>query len=126
MCSDEQVWVGWASFPGLTSRWRITDERVIGSHGRQRHYMFSQPLTRHPRAAAAHNKVPDTTATTCRLRWSAKARLTGEKQMTAPIDRDRISAPANDARSISAYGRARSSVEGAPLDREELRRMHAY
>jgi xylulose-5-phosphate/fructose-6-phosphate phosphoketolase len=46
--------------------------------------------------------------------------------MTAVIDRDHISVPASDARSISAYGRARSSVEGAPLEREELQRMHDY
>ncbi len=28
--------------------------------------------------------------------------------------------------SLSAYGPARSTISGAPLDREELRRMHAY
>ncbi|WP_421655032.1 phosphoketolase family protein [Leptothermofonsia sp. ETS-13] len=31
-----------------------------------------------------------------------------------------------DDRSISAFGKARSTVEGSPLDAEELRKMHAY
>ena len=31
-----------------------------------------------------------------------------------------------EARSISAYGSARSTVDGSPLEREELRRMDAY
>src|SRR5271166_3211197 len=33
---------------------------------------------------------------------------------------------AAEAGSISAYGRARSTVEGSPLEPAELRRMHAY
>ena len=33
---------------------------------------------------------------------------------------------ATDARSISAYGLARSSVQGSPLEAAELRRMQAY
>jgi xylulose-5-phosphate/fructose-6-phosphate phosphoketolase len=33
---------------------------------------------------------------------------------------------AAEAQSISAYGPARSTVEGSPLEPEELQRMHAY
>jgi len=33
--------------------------------------------------------------------------------------------PASDS-SISAFGTARSTVEGAPLSAEELRKIHAY
>src|SRR4028119_1936628 len=31
-----------------------------------------------------------------------------------------------DPKSISAFGRARSTVEGTPLSGEELRKMHAF
>src|SRR5262249_49580051 len=31
-----------------------------------------------------------------------------------------------EAKSITAYGPARATVEGSPLEPEELRRMHAY
>ena len=31
-----------------------------------------------------------------------------------------------EARSISAYGKARSTVEGSPLEPQEVQRMHAY
>ena len=31
-----------------------------------------------------------------------------------------------ESQSISAYGSARSTVDGSPLEPEELRRMHAY
>src|SRR5277367_3596644 len=34
--------------------------------------------------------------------------------------------PAADAKSISAYGNARSTIKGQPLNADELRRMHAY
>ena len=37
-----------------------------------------------------------------------------------------MNSTSTEARSISAYGPARSTVKGTPLEPEELRRMHAY
>src|SRR5271154_6669046 len=47
-------------------------------------------------------------------------------QHPAPSRRDVMNSALTDAHSISAYGKARSTVGGSPLEPQELKRMHAY
>src|SRR5882724_4986354 len=42
------------------------------------------------------------------------------------ISEGRMNSITTESQSISAYGSARSTVDGSPLEPEELRRMHAY
>src|SRR4029077_19478038 len=46
--------------------------------------------------------------------------------ISSPSPEESMNSIRSEARSISAYGTARSTVEGSPLEPEELQRMHAY
>ena len=40
--------------------------------------------------------------------------------------RSRVDQPSTDGASLSAYGKARSTIAGEPLSKEDLRKLHAF
>src|SRR6476619_1429067 len=62
---------------------------------------------------------PDIDANQCRT-------LVKQDAATRRISEGRMNSIMSEAQSISAYGPARSSVSGSPLEPQELQRMQAY